>query len=103
MTATVSPKHDLDHFAEVPAHRTESGCKVHYRCSICGKYFDASGSETTQDDLVIPATGEYFPRHSLTLKGNIDVNFYVDLTDEELAQLRLQQQDLRAHRHSRRL
>lgn len=86
MTATVSPKHDLDHFAEVPGHRTENGCKEHYRCNICGKYFDASGGETTQDDLVIPATGEYFPRHSLTLKGNIDVNFYVDLTDEELAQ-----------------
>ena len=46
--------------AEVPATCTKDGVKAHYKCSDCDKLFikeDGTYSETTQNDLVIKATG----------------------------------------------
>ena len=36
---------------------TEPGLAAHYKCSVCGKYFDADETEVEYDELIIPATG----------------------------------------------
>ena len=46
--------------AEVPASCTKDGIKAHYKCSVCSKLYVKDGDsykETSNDDLVIKATG----------------------------------------------
>ena len=42
---------------EIPATCIAGGMKAHYKCTVCGKFFDADENETTEDALTIPATG----------------------------------------------
>ena len=42
---------------ETPATCIAGGMKAHYKCTECGKYFDADKNETTEAALTIPATG----------------------------------------------
>ena len=42
---------------ETPATCIAGGMKAHYKCTVCGKYFDADKNETTEAALTIPATG----------------------------------------------
>ena len=42
---------------ETPATCIDGGMKAHYKCTVCGKYFDADKNETTEAALTIPATG----------------------------------------------
>ena len=42
---------------EIPATCIAGGMKAHYKCTACGKYFDADKNETTETALTIPATG----------------------------------------------
>ena len=42
---------------ETPATCIAGGMKAHYKCTVCGKYFDADKNETTETALTIPATG----------------------------------------------
>ncbi len=42
---------------EKPATCIEGGMKAHYKCTVCGKFFDADENETTETALTIPATG----------------------------------------------
>ena len=42
---------------EQPATCIAGGMKAHYKCTVCGKYFDADKNETTEAALTIPATG----------------------------------------------
>ena len=42
---------------ETPATCITGGMKAHYKCTVCGKYFDKDKNETTETALTIPATG----------------------------------------------
>ena len=58
VTVTVAISHNLGTLnEETPATCIDNGMKAHYYCSDCGKYFDESKKETTQEALTIPATG----------------------------------------------
>ena len=58
VTVTVAISHNLGTLnEETPATCIADGMKAHYYCSDCGKYFDESKKETTQEALTIPATG----------------------------------------------
>lgn len=58
VTVTVAISHNLGTLnEETPATCIDDGMKAHYYCSDCGKYFDESKNETTQEALTIPATG----------------------------------------------
>gem|GEM_PF-3497314 len=48
---------------EVPATCTEDGMAAYYRCSACGKYFDADKKETTQEAFVIKSDGHNMTAH----------------------------------------
>lgn len=45
---------------EVPATCEEAGTGAYCQCSVCGKYFNSSNSETTLDALVLPALGHEY-------------------------------------------
>ena len=58
VTVTIAISHNLGTLNEdTPATCIDDGMKAHYYCSDCGKYFDESKKETTQEALTIPATG----------------------------------------------
>ena len=58
VTVTVAISHNLGTLnEETPATCIDDGMKAHYYCSDCGKFFDESKKETTQEALTIPATG----------------------------------------------
>jgi len=42
---------------ETPATCIAGGMKAHYKCTVCGKFFDEDKNETTKAALTIPATG----------------------------------------------
>lgn len=45
--------------AETPATCIAGGMKAHYKCTVCGKYFDADKTETTEDALKTPISPYY--------------------------------------------
>ncbi len=58
VTVTIAISHNFGALIEeTPATCIDDGMKAHYYCSDCGKYFDASKTETTETALTIPATG----------------------------------------------
>ena len=58
VTVTIAISHNLGSLnEETPATCINDGMKAHYYCSDCGKYFDESKKETTEEALTIPATG----------------------------------------------
>ena len=94
---TITPHaHTFTYMTEKAATRSAAGHIEYWRCSDCGYYYtDEDGyHEVTQAETVIPMlTGslfenadQCFARHSLSLNGDICVNFYIDLTAEEVAQ-----------------
>ena len=44
---------------ESPATCIAGGMKAHYKCTVCGKYFDADKNETTEDALKTPISPYY--------------------------------------------
>ena len=44
---------------ETPATCIAGGMKAHYKCTVCGKYFDADKNETTEDALKTPVSPYY--------------------------------------------
>lgn len=44
---------------ETPATCIAGGMKAHYKCTVCGKFFDADKNETTEDELKTPASPYY--------------------------------------------
>ena len=44
---------------ENPATCIAGGMKAHYKCTVCGKYFDADKNETTEDALKTPISPYY--------------------------------------------
>ena len=44
---------------ETPATCITGGMKAHYKCTVCGKYFDADKNETTEDALKTPVSPYY--------------------------------------------
>ena len=44
---------------ETPATCITGGMKAHYKCTVCGKYFDADKNETTEDALKTPISPYY--------------------------------------------
>ena len=79
--------HLTEHPAKAPT-KSEAGNTAYWSCDLCGKYFsDANGeNEIAENSWIIPAISSAFAKHSLTLNGDIGVNFYLNLTDEELTQ-----------------
>lgn len=45
--------------AETPATCIAGGMKAHYKCTVCGKYFDADKTETTEEALKTPISPYY--------------------------------------------
>lgn len=45
--------------AETPATCIAGGMKAHYKCTVCGKYFDADKNETTEEALKTPISPYY--------------------------------------------
>ena len=53
-------KHNLaDLIEETPATCVANGMKAHYKCTGCGKYFDADKNETTEEALKTPISPYY--------------------------------------------
>ena len=44
---------------ETPATCIEGGMKAHYKCTVCGKYFDKDKNETTEEALETPISPYY--------------------------------------------
>lgn len=44
---------------ETPATCIAGGMKAHYKCTVCGKYFDADKNETTEEALQTPISPYY--------------------------------------------
>ena len=44
---------------EIPATCIAGGMKAHYKCTVCGKYFDADKNETTKGALETPVSPYY--------------------------------------------
>ena len=44
---------------ETPATCIAGGMKAHYKCTVCGKYFDADKNETTEEALETPISPYY--------------------------------------------
>ena len=44
---------------ETPATCISGGMKAHYKCTVCGKFFDADKKETTEDELKTPISPYY--------------------------------------------
>ena len=44
---------------ETPATCIDGGMKAHYKCTVCGKYFDADKNETTEEALKTPISPYY--------------------------------------------
>ena len=45
--------------AETPATCIAGGMKAHYKCTVCGKYFDENKNETTEEALKTPISPYY--------------------------------------------
>ena len=48
-----------DLIAETPATCIAGGMKAHYKCTVCGKFFDEDKNETTEDALKTPVSPYY--------------------------------------------
>ena len=48
-----------DLIAETPATCIAGGMKAHYKCTVCGKYFDENKNETTEEALKTPISPYY--------------------------------------------
>ena len=44
---------------EIPATCITGGMKAHYKCTVCGKYFDENKNETTEEALKTPVSPYY--------------------------------------------
>ncbi len=58
-----------DGIDEVPAKCETTGTVAHTDCTVCGKHFDNSGNEISDDDLVISALGHEFVDGTCTREG----------------------------------
>ena len=59
-TVTIAISHNLGTLIEeTPATCIAGGMKAHYKCTVCGKYFDADKNETAEDALKTPISPYY--------------------------------------------
>ena len=86
VTIPIDPDaHQLTYHPATPATTAAPGNTAYYVCSECGKYFsDANGeNEIAYEDTVIPKLmGAKLAGYSVSLDGDIAVNFYVKLSSE---------------------
>ena len=61
LTIPINPNaHDFEALIEeTPATCIDGGMKAHYKCTVCGKYFDADKNETTEEALKTPISPYY--------------------------------------------
>ena len=61
LTIPINPNaHDFEALIdETPATCIAGGMKAHYKCTVCGKYFDADKNETTEEALKTPISPYY--------------------------------------------
>ena len=60
VTVTIAISHNLGTLIEeTPATCIAGGMKAHYKCTVCGKYFDADKNETTEEALKTPVSPYY--------------------------------------------
>ena len=60
VTVTIAISHNLGTLIEeTPATCIAGGMKAHYKCTVCGKYFDADKNETTEEALKTPISPYY--------------------------------------------
>lgn len=60
VTVTIAISHNLGTLIEeTPATCIAGGMKAHYKCTVCGKYFDADKNETTETALKTPISPYY--------------------------------------------
>ncbi len=104
-TVVVAMGHSLQKTSEVKPTCTENGNIEYWHCSECEKYFsdEACTSEITLEDTVVKATGHDYDNGkckncgvfedgigtlsgaSLSLSGNIGVNFFMELDESIIA------------------
>ena len=60
VTVTIAISHNLGTLIEEqPATCIAGGMKAHYKCTVCGKYFDENKNETTEEALKTPVSPYY--------------------------------------------
>ena len=60
VTVTIAISHNLGTLnEETPATCINDGMKAHYKCTVCGKYFDENKNETTEEALKTPISPYY--------------------------------------------
>lgn len=60
VTVTITISHNLGTLnEETPATCIAGGMKAHYKCTVCGKYFDENKNETTEEALKTPVSPYY--------------------------------------------
>ena len=61
LTIPINPNaHDFEALIdETPATCIAGGMKAHYKCTVCGKYFDEDKNETTEEALKTPVSPYY--------------------------------------------
>ncbi len=60
VTVTIAISHNFGALIEeTPATCIAGGMKAHYKCTVCGKYFDADKNETTEEALKTPISPYY--------------------------------------------
>ena len=60
VTVTIAISHNFGALIEeTPATCIAGGMKAHYKCTVCGKYFDADKNETTEEALETPISPYY--------------------------------------------
>ena len=60
VTVTIEISHNFGALIdETPATCIAGGMKAHYKCTVCGKYFDADKNETTEEALKTPISPYY--------------------------------------------
>ena len=60
VTVTIAISHNLGTLIdETPATCIAGGMKAHYKCTVCGKYFDENKNETTEEALKTPISPYY--------------------------------------------
>ena len=60
VTVTIAISHNFGTLIEeTPATCIAGGMKAHYKCTVCGKYFDEDKNETTEEALKTPVSPYY--------------------------------------------
>ncbi len=84
VTVPIDPDaHQLTYHPAVNPTPSSYGSIAYRTCDLCGKYFsDENGEHEIEESSWIIPMLIYFSKHSLTLNGDIGVNFYLNLPED---------------------